>query len=206
MATAVAELDNTVSDDIIDLKKRLRLAEHRQAEDKIRIRQLETTMKQMEDFYLNHARVQDARMDTLAAQLSSIRDKLESAKQQQQQHPGNKGGKRPPAGDPDAYQRIDTVIKPLTEQVERVGTLQVHETKVACHCTHTMLNDNIKKLGKRMGQIWGILAVAPGGNANTDMGQIERGLARVRRKLGLGRAATEGRKDQETDEDTAVQE
>jgi hypothetical protein len=38
------------------------------------------------------------------------------------------------------------------------------------------------------------------------MGQIERGLAKLRRKLGLGQAATEGRKDQETDEDMAVQE
>jgi hypothetical protein len=162
MATAVAELDNTVSDDIIDLKKRLRLAEHRQAEDMIRSRQLETTMKQVEDFYLNHARLQDARMDTLAAQLSSVSDKLESAKQQQQQHPGNKGGKRPAAGDPDAYQRIDIVIKPLTEQVERVGTLQVHETKVASHCTHTMLNDNIKKLASAWARYGGFLQLLRG--------------------------------------------
>jgi hypothetical protein len=153
MAATVAELDNTLFDDIIDLKKRLQLAEYSQAQDKHRIRKLEAKVEQMEELYINHARLQGARMDTLAAQLFSVSDKLQDGKQQQQQQSGSEGGKRPAVGGMDAYQRIDTVIKQLTEQVQRVGTLQVHETKVSCHYTHTMINESVKKLGKRMGQV-----------------------------------------------------
>jgi hypothetical protein len=72
------------------------------------------------------------------------------------------GNNNPAAGALAAPGRLDAIIQQLAAQVERSGSLQVHETKVACHCTNTMLNTSIKKLAKRKGQV---RRVAPNTNA-----------------------------------------
>ena len=156
MTAIVEELDKTVFDDILELKKHVRDLRYDRADDKrctqkmqIEMRTMAQKMKDMENSHVENARLQDARMNNVAAQLVAICGSLEPGSRQT----GNNEVAPAASADLEAHQRLDVIIKQLAEQVERAASLQVHETKVACHCTHTTINDNIKKLNKRLGQV-----------------------------------------------------
>lgn len=177
MKVVVDELEKVSPDEFIEMKEHLKEMRYCRAEDRRRVQivedemqrmrddikksvagMMEVKMKELEDTYANRARMQETRMDVFATQLSAICDTLSNDSGMVTSGVGQAGdieGDRA-VEDFKAYQRLDAVIKQLATQVERAGSFQVHETKVACHCTHTVINQSIKKLSKRTSQVRGI--------------------------------------------------
>jgi hypothetical protein len=154
MLAAVEELDNTLGDDILDLKKQVKELERGRSEDENRNRVMQAQMKSMEQNMIKMEQyismtvgLHDIRIDTFVAQVSaSVSGGLRQT---------GSSSQNPLANNLTIHDRIDALVQQLAEGVERSRNLQVQEAKMSCHCTHTMLNGAIKKLNKRMAQVGG---------------------------------------------------
>ncbi|KAG7285979.1 hypothetical protein NEMBOFW57_008275 [Staphylotrichum longicolle] len=152
MSAAVRELEKTTADEVLELRLRLRDLRARNATSQILIHDLQVEldktrdeMGKMRDTYIKNLLIDRARMDVLAAQLTASCQMGDSVH----------GPRRSlvAAATLQDNQHINSIFHLLAEQVERSERLQVHGTNVTCHCTHTMINGNIKKLAKRAAQV-----------------------------------------------------
>lgn len=155
MAT-IQKLDNTLADDLLSLRKQVQAVEFARADDRREIRKVQAEIAQLKNQYTAQARLQEDRMNTMAAQLAAISNTLRGG---DAQNTGTtRDGQSSPVTDTlGAYERLDHIIKDLAAQVERASDLQIHGAKVACHCEHATINSKIAKLSKRLTQVRGVV-------------------------------------------------
>jgi len=86
---AVKELENTLADDILQLRKQVQYTEARHADDQRRMQALQDEIDQIKTQYAANSRLQETRMDTMAAQLAAISTALRSANREADTNSGN---------------------------------------------------------------------------------------------------------------------
>ena len=103
----------------------------------------------MENVFKKQLEPLNARVDNLAAAVSSLHDVFKG----DERLLDNTDVTVCANGIKVSHERIDAILKQLIAQLDRSGSLQVHATKVTCHCTHTAINENMQKLRNRIRQV-----------------------------------------------------
>lgn len=157
MENRVEELPNELSDDIMALKRDLELLQKERRSDqhslhvlKKKHAQTEKQLAAMEELIKEPWQLLAGRIDNLSVQVSATEDRLSSIQQAS-------GEKKDVSllieGIKSYHERIDSILRDLTDRFERSQRLEVHATKVSCHCTHVGINENMEKLRNRVKQV-----------------------------------------------------